>query len=226
MALGLARRRGVSRIVQVGDFGFFWNGFDRTMALQETLEHLDMNLDFLDGNHEDFARLKPYMGGAEPVEIRPRIRYLPRGCTWTEGDYRFMALGGAVSMDQHQRLAGATWFPEETLTQSDIDRACAAGKVDVLLSHDAPTTPSLNEFLSRRSSWWSSALARTSEANRMAVEMVVEAVQPDLIIHGHYHHRYSDVYVARDGHRSKVIGLDRDRTGNKSWVLFGDALYA
>lgn len=43
--------------------------------------------------------------------------------------------------------------------------------------------------------------------SRMRVREVVDAVQPQLLVHGHYHHRYDDQLGD-----TRIIGLDCDGT--------------
>ncbi len=219
LALQTAKDAGITKVIQIGDFGFFWAGNDYTKPISQALENMDMTLDFLDGNHEDFTVLNPYTDSDEPVEIRPRIRYLPRGYTWNDGKYTYMSLGGATSVDQYDRTPGYTWFSEERITRSDVERACSRGPVDVLLLHDAPDTPHLLGKLEKSAHYWPADLLRTSAHNRMAINMVVDAVKPRLIVHGHYHYAYKAMYSNNEGHVARVIGLAQDGKGTASWVM-------
>jgi len=103
------------------------------------------------------------------VVVRDHVRYAPRGHRWTWGTTRILALGGAASLDKEWRLAeegrrsakairkskfreaaggapapppnyaGTLWFPDEELSDDDVETVLADGTpVDLLLTHDKP----------------------------------------------------------------------------------------
>jgi hypothetical protein len=204
-------------IVQLGDFGF-WREDDSwgqryLDKLSDALDNWDVQLFWLDGNHEDHERLQsiPLDPDTGLRPIAERITHLPRGYRWTWHGETWMALGGAASVDRHMRKEGVSWWPGETLTDDDITRAIADGEhVDIVVSHDAPDLVSV-PGLERPSSWPDDAIRR-SEAHHAMVGSVVDAVGATRLFHGHMHVRYHATRVSESGLVTEVNGLDCDGT--------------
>lgn len=141
----------------------------------------------------------------EDTGLRPiseHVAHLPRGLRWTWHGRTWMALGGAHSPDRQMRKEGKSWWPQEHLSDADIEAAIAPGAVDVIVAHDAPDKvdiPGLSPtaFPVRE--------IAASEEHRRQVGQVVDATTPELFFHGHYHRRYN----ARRG-RTLVVGLADD----------------
>lgn len=223
-AAKMAKRHKVDLIFQLGDFGFVWQT-SRIPNVNNVLKQFGVPLVWLDGNHENFDMLAKL--GATPQDDKPTkmdefVTYSPRGYVWDFDGVRVMTLGGAFSVDVGSRVHGRSWWPEETITNADVDRACAQGKVDILLAHDAPELPprlshmmetggGINLRTMEREGY---KLDRASRSNRIAVTAVMQEVEPKLLVHGHMHFRYNDTLA-----NTTVVGLDRDTTGNKSWVI-------
>lgn len=72
-----------------------------TVTLCRLLEELDMNMLFVDGNHDHHTALR-----ALPLDrdgfgiISARLKYIPRGHRFTIGGVRFAGLGGAFSINR------------------------------------------------------------------------------------------------------------------------------
>jgi predicted phosphodiesterase len=231
-ACRMANRLGADRIFQVGDWGYLWPGRreDRLKAITNVLDQFDQQMFFIDGNHDWFdqlERLGAPVDAPEPVALSHNVTYMSRGLTWEWDGVSFMSLGGAYSIDQEHRTPWTSWWPNELLRYADTDRAIAAGHVDVMLTHDAPDgITRLDAFLVKSSEYlsrsyaasWYSKLEPGSTAHRKTLRGVVDEVQPDLLVHGHYHWRY-DCPLVGDGYVTEVIGLDCDGTGEKAWVV-------
>lgn len=221
----VAKRREVDAIVQVGDFGFVWQSTDKLNSLNNVLAQFGIPLYWLDGNHENFdlmASIGAKTNATEMVPLTEFVTYLPRGLAWEWDGVRFMSMGGAFSIDKEYRTPGLSWWPQETITDADIDRAAVQGKVDVLLTHDAPELPPVLErfmiaesFIDLRTGERDGYKTdRASWANRIAVTVVMQSAEPKLLVHGHFHHRYNDVLA-----NTLIVGLDRDTTGSQSYVV-------
>jgi len=140
-------------VIILGDFGGVWEQ-------QETKEEkwwLDWLNEkpyttlFIDGNHENFDRLKKYplkkRYGAYVHEIRPSVLHLMRGNIYTIEGKTFLAFGGAPSHDIKDgildpskpyfkeqkryleksgkwmyRILGESWWPEELPNKKEYDR--------------------------------------------------------------------------------------------------------
>lgn len=181
---------GIKLIIQLGDFGF-WNE-PEVNRLNGSLESHDVDLMFVDGNHENFPYLYSVPVGEDGLRhLSDRVHHIPRGFRWEWGGTRLMGLGGASSVDKPYRTPGYDWFPEETLTDRDMEYAMRLGGVDVLFSHDVPSgvpVPGIDDR-SDQPMWGSAELAAAAE-HRIRIRLVTNNVRPKIIFHGHYHRRY------------------------------------
>ena len=185
----LARRYGCDAILQLGDFGYW----PHTTAGRRFLEHVEWHAErngvecvyWIDGNHENHDLLAELESGPDGmVAIGDRCRYLPRGLRWDWRGVRFGALGGAFSVDRRERVQGESWWPAEVTTDADVERL-GDGPLDVLVTHDAPEgtplrglgLPPVDQVL--------------ADEVRARIRSAVESTGPRLLLHGHWHHRYS-----------------------------------
>jgi predicted phosphodiesterase len=219
-----AQRRGCDRIYQVGDFGYWEHvprGGDFLHDLAVTLDEAKMQLVFVDGNHENHTMLRDlYVNDGMRTPdgfylLRKGIKYAARGTRWEVDGVRFLALGGAYSVDKEYRTPGHSWWPEETISIAEAEAACEGGEVDVVLSHDSPAgvRNAIGGTTAGNKDLWPE-----SYANRRVLRAVVDEVRPRLLLHGHYHHRNSEVLELDDGWKVNVEGLGRDGMGHKAFV--------
>jgi len=110
-----------------------------------------------------------------------------------------------------------SWWPEELITDEDVEAASAVGPVDVMLTHDSPETTELrNELHNMRDAWnLGYKIDAVSAGNRRRLERVVEAVQPKFLFHGHYH-----MWIQGEYGETHVQGINRDGTGHASYSVF------
>lgn len=223
-ALKIAHAAGARTVVQLGDFGY-WRRDPATTKylrrLERQLAELEMRLLWVDGNHEDHVLLRSQPldeDGARPIS--EHVTHLPRGYRWTwpgpDGTPRiWLALGGAVSMDRDNRTRGRSWWPEEAITDQDIERAASGGRADVMVTHDAPHGVAVPG--SHNTGWPDTAVA-DAQGHRRRLRAGVDVVRPHELWHGHYHVRYDgqlDLGAAADSAGTDVChvhGLDRDDT--------------
>ena len=217
-ALSYAAARCATVALQVGDFGFWRRDSVFVAAMSATACSLGIPLLWVDGNHEHHPAL-----AALPIDpatgLRPvaaGIWHLPRGFTWTWGSVRFLALGGAHSVDRVGRVPGMTWFPDETLHRSDIERALHVDAVDVMITHDAPAGVSIPGV---RPQDWPEADIRSAEAHRVILRGVADQLRPRWWFHGHYHVAYTDRLVG-DDYRCTVRGVAHNRAAEVAHAVF------
>jgi Icc-related predicted phosphoesterase len=110
-----------------------------------------------------------------------------------------------LTFRRENKTLGVDLFDGEALTQDDVTRACLAGKVDVLISHDAPTGAPIPARL----------LPGPDADHRLLVARVVEQLQPSLVVHGHYHREYDH----RPLSGPRIVGLGRDRDGTSDLCI-------
>jgi hypothetical protein len=179
---------GATRIVQVGDFGY-WPRFDQGMAFLSAVSaratERGVDIWFCDGNHEDHDSL-PHDTRDTPLMVAPSVHWVPRGTVLTWARTRMLFFGGAVSVDQDSREAGWTWFADEIPSEEAWRRAVAAGPVDVVVAHD--TIPGMPvRGLPPLAVPWSAR--RRAREHRARLRDLRDAVSPTLWVHGHWHQR-------------------------------------
>jgi Calcineurin-like phosphoesterase. len=230
-----AQERGIDQIFQVGDFGFWEHmreGADFINNAERVAVAHGVTVYFLDGNHDKTSLLLEKYTERDPegfLVVRPHVRYAPRGHRWTWEGTRFIALGGAYSVDKAWRLelerkpsgkAGRYWFPEEEMTDDDMAKILAhVDEADVILAHDKPRASS---------PMWNRKDIPECWPNQDRLQMAVRTLQPKLYVHGHLHYRYADRIRCGDDRYTRVEGLhcDPDATERypydptESWIVF------
>lgn len=212
--------RGIPVVLQLGDFGFWVPGANSDAyldTLNAACEEYGVELLWVDGNHEDHRTLNSLpLNDIGVRPIREHITHLPRGFRWTWHRRRWMSLGGAHSVDKHMRKEGRSWWPEEYLSDADIDRAVGGGPVDVIVAHDCPDRVDIPGLAP--DGFWPAAQIADAEAHRFLVGKVVDATKPGILFHGHYHRRYNAVRTLPSGGQTAIIGLGDDSSSTRDNV--------
>ena len=188
-AAKLARQHDAD-LLQLGDWGFLGPGRPHQLEeLSDMLVGLGVTLRFVDGNHDDHIALKKLRGRVRVrgVEIAKNVIYQPRGSVHEDDDgTRFLFLGGAPSIDRARRVEGESWWPEEVITQADLNIALSAkGPIHVLVTHDAPTFPP--GFMPKGSP----SYQRAQVLSMKRVDKLIQHHRPTLHMHGHWHTNYT-----------------------------------
>ena len=214
-----AKECNLDTIFQVGDFGIWHNDKPFLNQMQQLLKSFEIELYFIDGNHENFPRLyeKKILDDATRY-VRDNITYIPRGYRWDWHGLSFLALGGAASIDRDHRIEGRSWWPEEYLTEEDILTAQSGGPVDVMITHDSPfgapnsITDDIMGQLQAVKYYGKDALQYCT-IHRKLLQRVTDVTTPRMLIHGHYHERMGGTYFHGDDNftAGDVIGLDEGR---------------
>lgn len=201
-------------IVQVGDFGLWPGPSGKKFLLKANKLLTDARLElwWLDGNHEDHARIEEWSKRENfYTELQPvtsRIHYMPRGYRFELDGLKFMALGGAWSIDKDMRTPNVSWWPQEELTHADYMRATAdADPIDVLLSHDMPARKEAYAYFP--------FMAEGGDSNRQFVQAVAWQKRALLHVHGHMH----KAYKCRFDDGRLLVGLDCDQAPNAAWAI-------
>ena len=172
-------------IIQAGDFGY-WPFFDHLgePKSQNTL------IFFCDGNHDHHWELRKKVE-QNNFELFPNVFYMPRGSTMKLPDGRtMMFFGGAQSIDAHMRTMGHNWFPNEIITQSDIDDIPDID-VDIMITHTCPME--FNPIELRHPE-------KLKDPSKMALSYLLHKYRPSEWYFGHYHERVSGIYQWSDDH--------------------------
>jgi predicted phosphodiesterase len=232
--IDVAHRHGIDRIFQVGDFGA-WEHVPDGRAFFDNVDKYarrrGVTVYWLDGNHDKTSLILERYGNELDDEgflrCRENVRYAPRGHRWTWGGVRFIALGGAYSVDKPWRVkeerakahalaekaarygsgkstdtTGTLWFPEEELTDAELAAALAdPTPVDVMLTHDKPRAADPQ---------WNRKDLAECWPNQDRIQAAVRALRPRLLVHGHLHYPYRDQIRSSGDAWTTVIGLDAD----------------
>ena len=216
--------RQVPVVVHLGDFGFWVPGAETDRYL-DTVEkacvEFGVTLLWVDGNHEDHATLNALPldeFGVRP--IRDHIVHLPRGFRWNWHGRTWMALGGAHSVDKHLRKPGRSWWPEEVLSPAEAERAIAGGPVDVIVAHDCPDRVDIPDLAP--DGFFPPAQIAAAEEHQRLVGTVVDATEPGILLHGHYHVRYHAVRSLPGGGQTAIVGLGADINSFRDNMLLLD----
>lgn len=197
----------VDAVVQVGDFGI-WQNKDSKQFLDYLSENLGVPLYFVDGNHEDHPYLRSLPIGEDGTrKVAENVYHLPRGFRWEWAGKSFLALGGALSVDKDYRRPYFDWFPEEEITYGEFLEAIKGGPVDVMVTHECPDNvkiPGLMHGLPQH-------ILAQAQAQREVIGMVVEEVNPTMLVHGHHHKRYVGVRKNDNGSNTIIYGLACDQ---------------
>lgn len=208
-AISYAASENVDVLIHTGDFGYMFTHrfLDRVEA---ALAEVGTPLLFVDGNHENFPTLYSFPIASNGLRsLTPHLWHLPRGFRWTWGGVRFLALGGAHSVDRLRLRDGINWWPQERISTADMQTAIDGGRTDVLVSHDCPTGVDIPFPVPANR--WPAREIQYAEDHRELLRLVVEYTQPSHIWHGHYHVWYRDLVDMGYG-RAMVQGLDCDGT--------------
>lgn len=196
-------------LLHLGDFGV-WpgeSGARYLIAVRRALAAVGGELWFVDGNHECFPMLHAAARDAAGRGlIQEQIRWLPRGHRWSWHGRRWLALGGATSVDRPIRTAGRDWWPEEAITYRQGVKAMEDGQADVMVTHDCPSGVPLN--LPTPPAWWE---MEPAENHRDVLAEIVAEVKPKWLMHGHYHLAH-DTTVQMPHGTVRVTGLDCENT--------------
>lgn len=138
-------------VIILGDFGLVFAPDGQSAEERWWLKWLDekpWTTLFVDGNHENFARLNALpeeeWRGGRVHRVSESVLHLMRGQIFEIDGRSFFTMGGAASHDRQFRKEGRSWWPEELPSEEELARADAAldgcgRRVDYVLTHCAPT---------------------------------------------------------------------------------------
>jgi predicted phosphohydrolase len=151
--------------IQVGDMGF---GFGQP---QKTVDHVietmaKGNHKFIRGNHDNKTM-------CETLDS-----YIPDGTIVDDT----MFIGGGLSIDQHTRTEGVSWWADEELKYSELIGlfdVYKEKKPKIMVTHDLPENVARNLFSFYRADFFS--------ITRQGLDAMFEEHKPDYWIFGHWH---------------------------------------
>ncbi|WP_062312765.1 metallophosphoesterase family protein [Demequina rhizosphaerae] len=232
-ALDEFAKAGLDTIIQVGDLGVWSGPFAGKMwnRIDELLASHSQTMFVAPGNHEDYDRIDRLKSRDDGwLRFRHRILLAPRGHRTELGGRTFVWLGGAGSVDRswrrylESRTGQKTWWHQEEITFADVDATAAGGHAEVMVAHDAPHgVPSIERQLAGNPHDFYRDDLHYAYQVRSRFTEAFEAVNPRLLLHGHYHFAVDEL-VEFDGFRSHVFGLSLDGDPLSLGVLDLDTL--
>lgn len=196
----------VTTILQLGDWWMDTEQSDRIFA-EAGIERVYVTL----GNHEPWPRVT-HLLDAHPdhaVRVSEVTWLLPRPARLHIGDREIVSLGGASSVDRAWRTEGRDWWPEEAITDAQVEAAIAGGSADVMITHESPAgTPvrAVQSVLHTNPFGFPEEALAESAASRARVTRVWDGVRPSLLMHGHMH--IAGGGMTADGRRVTSLGSD------------------
>lgn len=183
--------------ILTGDVNLFGYDYWLKAIPQSSGEYVQVNytpeypVHFIDGNHDNFSKLDT--NASEIVEVSSMLHYIPRG--YVSG--RVLFLGGADSIDRNVRTAGYDWYPEERITERQMNHILSLdpNDIEVVISHEAPLSIIEQKVFPE------------IFPSQKAMDEILDVLKPELWIHSHYHLSYT----LQDNVRGcNVIGLGVD----------------
>lgn len=136
-------------LIIAGDFGLIFENemSSREIFLLDWLNEQPWTTLFIDGNHENFIRLKEYntekWNGGDVSFIKDSIIWLHRGQVFNINNKKFLTLGGGTSIDKNLRTAYVSWWPDENISYEDylltVKNIEEHKHIDFVITHAAPT---------------------------------------------------------------------------------------
>ena len=138
-------------VIIAGDFGLVFNVNESNREEKywlNWLEEKNFTTLFVDGNHENFDRLKHFdeveMFEGKVGKINDSVFHLKRGEVYTINDKKILTMGGATSTDKEYRLEYFSWWRQEEPNIDDYNNCLRnftkhKRKVDYIITHEAPT---------------------------------------------------------------------------------------
>jgi Icc-related predicted phosphoesterase len=222
---------GIYTVFICGDFGI-WGGYSGSQFLNDinrTLRNLDMKMYVTLGNHENYDMVDNHEKDSDGVMwFRENICVFPRPYRFTLNGMSVLSLGGAPSIDFEYRTLGYDWWAGEFITSNEACEAVDGGHADIMITHDAPDngTVAVQTIIDSNPYGFSTRARKYAEHGRHMMSSVVASVQPDLLIHGHYHvsdkgmmpHGGDIFSLSAEGGYGSVVVLDTSDGAVVEWL--------
>jgi hypothetical protein len=198
----LGERGDVAVAYQLGDLRFGYGPDPEAYlgAIESVCAEFGMRLLCITGNHENWARLDALWADARwqddegrprPIDVSDHVTMLPRGHRWQLGGRSFVALGSAPSVNRHLLTEGVDWWPSEVIREEHVAATIVGGHADVMLTHDSPAPPyctaPVADIITGNPLGWPADIVAYAREGVDKVTRAVVAVQPVLLVHGHFH---------------------------------------
>jgi hypothetical protein len=161
------------RSVQIGDMGLGFAGVGLPAPGQPPLGDSHK---FFRGNHDSPEKCRAHKNHLGD------FGYLP--------DDKLFWCAGAYSIDRDMRVEGQTWWPDEELSNQELEKAIdlyALMLPRFVLSHEAPEKASKVLLYDLQGAYFSAKLECTGSRTAQALQIMLDIHQPEEFVFGHYH---------------------------------------
>lgn len=163
-----------------GDVAYFWK-FEPTPKIKVPPY---CKVIWIPGNHENWEDINDYELG-KLHELQYNVFLATFGAIEEIDGHKILFCGGADSVDKYLRTAFLDWFPDEIITNKDMDflfDVVKPQRVDILVSHTCPTR--VFSYLSKKIDWLEE---KSKDPSVFALDLIVDSFKPDYCIFGHFH---------------------------------------
>lgn len=163
-----------------GDVAYFWLN-DPTPIIKRPPYS---KIIWIPGNHENWEIVDKYELG-KLHELQDGVFMASFGAIEEIEGKKIMFCGGAESTDKNLRTPFVDWFPQEIITNKDMNfifDEVKQQKIDILVSHTCPGI--VFPELSKKMDWLQE---RSSDPSTHALDIIVERFKPELSVFGHFH---------------------------------------
>lgn len=218
-AIRRAASFGAHTILHAGDFA---NTFlpDFRIAVEAACARDSITLYAVRGNHDSTSFLRTLPRDDDGLSmVSEHVRMIPDGHTLHLAGLTLVGLGGAPSINRRQLTEGVDWWDDEQLPPRVLD--ALPEHSDIVLSHDAPSGVPLptNPAFAAHYERLDPGILDICAEHRQRIGAAVDHLRPALLVHGHYHRRYSVRRALPSGGSTVVVGLDCDGDSFEDNVL-------
>ncbi len=174
-------------IIVCGDFGVLWKDeiSPAESRIMNEISKLPCTLLFVDGNHENFNRLKKLksvqkFGGVAGEYIKDKCYHLRRGEIYTLAGKNTFVMGGALSIDKRFRTPNVSWWADEAISDDELMRGVSNLKafekdIDLVITHTCPQ--SFLNFVAR----FISISHKQQDANPQKLQTLLEVLLDKMV---------------------------------------------
>lgn len=182
-------------IIQVGDLAYLpkmWSPrlHEINKMIIDFVNDNELKLYWIDGNHEDHSVLQYVDDFNTSVHniYGPNFFYMPRGSYVELKNYVLFFIGGAETIDKHNKVFNRDYFleemilrPQEDFVLSQIEKIKLLNKPSIIIAHTCP-----QEAINDKRNILDLMNGDTNGQQKFLDE-VVRQLNPIMFFHGHFH---------------------------------------
>lgn len=187
-------------ILSVGDIGigFSVNEEENTNFLDRRFKEKNINFYSIRGNHDNPS----YFHGEKRI-VLSNFELVEDYTITAYNGKTIQCIGGAISIDRKGRAKDVSWWPNENVNFEPT----SCGKVDVLVTHTAPSWCAPVEFGEIVYGWAEEdhELIQDLTKERKTMDEILSLCKPEQHFYGHFHFSNTEVI---NGCKHKLLNID------------------